>query len=190
VVVPVMDDPIAWCLADGLRACFCDQLAQVSAPVGCCCLWPGQEVAWDDCTPGQAWVRVVQVYPLSNRFPIPDDGLGVGPCGSSGGWAVVLELGAIRCMPQPQSNGTLPRCQEYSDTARLVLADAHAMRRAVQCCDWRSTCTPNADLEEGLLFGAWQPVGPQGGCTGGVMSVTVQAYGCICPPGEPVAGRS
>lgn len=183
---PLVDDPVSWALARELSTCFCDQLEQVSAPVGCCCLWPGQEVAWDSCDPGQAWVRVVQVYPLSNRFPVQDTGLDIGPCGSVGGWATVLELGALRCMPQPVGSD-LPSCDAYSETARLVLADAHAMRRAVACCDWiTNAAPPGVDASDWqTLFGAWQPVGPAGGCTGGVMTVTVQSFACICPPDQP-----
>lgn len=176
--LPVVDDPIAYRLAQELSTCFCNELAAVSAPVGCCCLWPGLEVAWDSCTPGQAWVRVAQVYPVGTRFPTPDTGLDVGVCGALGGWAVVLELGALRCMPQPGDNGDLPSCTDYDDTERMVLADAHAMRRAVRCCDWRANA--GADPEAQVLFGSWQPVGPAGACTGGLMQITVQAYGCLC----------
>lgn len=182
-VTPIMDDPIAYPLAKALSDCFCAELAVTSAPVGCCCLYPGQEIAWDSCDPGMAWVRVAQVYPVGSRFPVQDTGLEVGPCGTTGGWAVVLELGALRCMPQPGNDGSLPPCGAVSDTARLVLADAHAMRRAVECCDWRSAAGGDPAAE--LVFGAWQPLGPQGACTGGMMQITVQTFGCICDPAPP-----
>jgi len=178
VTAPVLDDPLAWCVASALKACFCAQLAEVSAPAGCCCLMPGQSVAWDSCDPGQAWVRVARVYQLGANFP-QAAGLGdMGPCGGMGGWAVVLELGAVRCLPGVDEHGNLPTCGQYDDVARLVYADAHAMRRAVMCCDWRSGC--NLDDAQ-MIVGDWLPTGPQGNCTGGVLQVTVEVHGCICP---------
>jgi hypothetical protein len=176
-VEPIVDDPIAWCLADALRDCFCTALAEVSAPVGCCCLHPGAEVAWDSCDPGQAWVRVASIYPLAARFPQAADGVDPQPCGGTNGWGVVLELGAVRCMPTVSDAGELPSCEDVTAVTRLVLADAHAMRRAALCCRWRETCT---NREVDLLVGAWTPIGPQGVCVGGTLSVTVQAFGCVC----------
>lgn len=179
MTAPVVDDPIAWCVATELKRCFCEQLAEVSAPVVCCCLMPGAQVAWDSCDPGQAWVRVASIYQVGHTFPQPARPEDLGPCGGIGGWAVTLELGAVRCLPQPDLNGVLPTCEDYSEAARLVLADAHAMRRAVLCCDWRDAC----DLgEAGMVVGNWMPTGPQGACAGGVMSVTVEVHACICDP--------
>lgn len=175
---PIVDDPIAWCLADALAACFCAELAATSAPVGCCCVYPGEQVAVDSCKPGMAWVRIARQYPVGDRFPVaasaPD------PCGGANGWAVVLELAALRCMPGVSAQGKPPPCGAVTPVARLVAADAQAMRRAVLCCDWRVTCGGDPDVA--VVVGAWEPLGPQGLCVGGAMSVTVQSNGCVCGP--------
>lgn len=184
---PVVDDPIGWCVATALQECFCAQLAEVSAAVACCCLAPGQQVVWDTCDPGQAWVRVASIYQLGHNFPAPARPADLTACGGEGGWAVTLELGTIRCMPQPDLDGNLPSCEDVSAVSRLVLADANAMRRAMLCCDWLTPCgMPDAQR----VYGAWTPVGPQGACVGGVMSVTVEVSACICPEdNEPLRGR-
>lgn len=178
--VPVVDDPVAWCVADRLAACLCAQLVETSAPVACCCLMPGSQVAWDDCERGQAWVRVARVYRLGGTFPAAATASDDGNCGGLGGWAAVLELGVLRCMPQPDEGGALPSCDANRDVARLVLADAQAMRRAVRCCDWRAGCVPP---DARMLLGDWLPAGPEGGCVGGTTLVTVEVSACVCEPG-------
>lgn len=182
MTAPVVDDPVAYCLAEQLRECLCTELDAVSAPVNCCCHLPGQVVVWDSCDPGQAWVRVVRVYMAGGRFPAAATPTDLGACGGQGGWAVTLELGVLRCMPQPDERGNLPSCEDYSAVARLVDADAHAMRRAVLCCDWRGTCLQG---DGQMAVGEWLPLGPQGTCVGGTMTVTVEVRACICDPTPP-----
>src|SRR5690606_35524537 len=174
-------DTIGFPLAERLAECLCGLLSERD-PVACCCVEPGAEVAWDDCTGGQAWVRIVQEYPLGDRFPHPQNS--ASPCGGVGGWAVVLELGVLRCMPLPDGQGSLPSCQAEQDTAERIADDKHTMREAVFCCDWRDTPRDAfASPEDGLIVGPWTPVGPEGGCVGGTMTVTVHATGCICGAG-------
>lgn len=178
---PIVDDPLAWCVSEALRECLCTEIEATSAPVGCCCLMPGADVTADSCETGQAWVRLAQLYQLGPQFPAPATGLEPGPCGAGYGWAGVFELGVLRCMPLPDERGNLPSCDEYSAVARLVQADAHAMRRAVLCCDWRTACSAP---DNRILVGTWSPLGPDGNCVGGVLTVTMELFGCICDP-EP-----
>lgn len=171
-------DEIGFPLAARLAECLCGLLAERD-PVACCCVQPGSEVAWDDCTGGQAWVRIVNEYHVGDRFPNPQNT--ASPCGGVGGWAVVLELGVLRCMPQPDSMANLPSCSAVQDVAYRIAADKQTMREAIYCCDWREPAR-NTWQEDGagLVVGGWNPVGPEGGCVGGVMTVTVHATGCIC----------
>lgn len=169
----LIDDPIAFPVAERLRDCLCKMLED-SLPVKCCCVWYGSEVSWDDCTiengrEGMAWVRIDSVTP-TDRFPNPAATLG--PCGAMDGWSVVLELGVLRCAPGISGTGALPGCDDISSAAEKAAHDAHVMRQALLCCDWR---------EQGQRFipGAWQPVGGDGGCHGGTMMVTVHASGCV-----------
>lgn len=183
---PVVDDPIGWCVANALQECFCAALVEVSAPVMCCCLAPGQQVIWDSCDPGMAWVRVANIYQVGHNFPQAANPRDLGVCGGDGGWAVTLELGTLRCIPQPDLNGVLPSCEEVSAVTRLVLADGHAMRRAMLCCDWLQPCNLS---ESQRVYGPWTPVGPQGACVGATMTVTVEVSACICPQDQSGARR-
>lgn len=176
-------DPIAWPLAERLAACLCDLLA-AEAPVACCCVQPGRSVPWDDCTGGQAWVRIASQF-ATDTFPIPAS-RPPGPCGGLGGWAVVLELAVIRCMPTVSDAGVPPSCAAVNATARQVADDKHRMLRAIECCDWRRdpALPPTADVPA-VIIGAWTPVA-EGDCTGGVWSVTVSSEACVCNEPVPV----
>lgn len=181
--VPVVDDPITWCVSQALQACLCAELPVTSKGVACCCILPGADIIADSCEVGQAWIRLVTEYPLSSRFPNPATGMEPTACGEVGhGWAATFELGVLRCMPQPDERGNLPSCDEYSESARLVAADKYAMRRAIMCCDWRDTC---GLTDNRIVMGAWTPLGPDGNCVGGTTNVTVELFGCICPAVEP-----
>lgn len=171
----VHDDPIAWPLAEALSDCLCILLEE-EAPVRCCCVMFGADVAWDDCScdgrrGGMAWVRIANVYPTAT-FPSPYTGQ-PGPCGGAyDGWAVTLELGILRCAPTIDERGRLPRCDQNWSAARRAAADAHLMRRAVMCCSWAG--------DRRYIVGSWEPLGPEGGCHGGVMTVTVNSRACVC----------
>lgn len=172
---PAIDDPVAWPLAEALAQCLC-RLLEDEAPVRCCCVLPGAEVAWDDCTcdgrrDGMAWVRIVQDYQTA-EFPRPYNGH-TGPCGGAyDGWAIILELGVLRCAPTVNERGRLPRCDQQHAAARRAQADKHIMRRAVACCGWAG--------ERDVIENGWQALGPEGGCHGGILTVTVNQQACIC----------
>lgn len=174
--VPVIDNNLTWCVSTALRDCLCAQLADVSAPAACCCLMPGETVVWDDCSNGQAWVRLAALY-QTDQFPTATNGTRA--CGGMEGWAATFELGVIRCMPSPDETGALPTCEEYAETDRLVQADALAMLRTVMCCDWRTGCNLTGRR---AVTGGWTPMGPEGGCVGGRLMVTVELSGCVCDP--------
>lgn len=173
-----MPDPIAFPVAERLRDCLCELLEE-SWPTKCCCIFYGTEVPWDDCSAdggreGMAWVRIADVYP-TERFP--QAVTTANPCGGLDGWAVVLELGVLRCAPTPSSSGRLPGCEANTAAAEKAAHDAHVMRRAVMCCDdWR-------EPGQRFVMGRWQPVGGDGGCQGGVLQVTVHVTEmCVCTP--------
>ena len=173
--MPIVEDPISFPVAERLRDCLCN-LLEDSLPTKCCCIWYGSEVPWDDCSAeggreGQSWVRIVDVYP-TDQFP--RQATVSNRCGAHDGWAVVLELGVLRCAPAPAANGRLPGCDANTAAAEKAAHDAHLMRRAIMCCDWR-------EPDQTFLMGRWQPIGADGGCHGGVTQVTVHVeYPCLC----------
>jgi hypothetical protein len=173
-----MSTPLApdatWALLERLRDCLCEQLSggdpNVDYPPCRCSIVVG-EVAPDECCCralpggslccGMAWVRCTGSYP-STVFPTPD-GQAQHTIDS---FAAILELGVLRCAPGPDDHGQPPTVDELEEVARQVHVDAKSMRMAVRCC-----FTANS---RNVLLGAWQPVGPEGACVGGVLTITVR----------------
>lgn len=163
-------------LAGDLLACLCAALAPNPNPPRYCCLRGGDEVAQDitarsgdECCEGLGYVKVNGIYPSTN-FPEPDtEALTCVPA-----WAVELEMGVFRCAPGQV--GTLVPCETWTSTAQQLMHDAQAMRRAF-CC-----LVDGLPAGTGVLPQGWVPLGPQGGCTGGTMTVLVQVAldSCVC----------
>lgn len=162
-------------VAVAMRDCLATELNLRDNPPAETCLIPGEDgrtflsigLGEDKCCDGFAWVRVVQVTPY-----IPDALANANGCGIIS-WQVDYEMGVARCAP----SGTAvagPTCEQWTAVFVQVQSDAEAMRAAL-CCTvpqietGRSTAT------------AWQPFGPDGGCTGGIMGMSVVIDNCDCP---------
>lgn len=163
-------------LANKLLACLCAELATNPSPPLYCCLRGGQEVAQDlgsrfgdECCQGLGYVKVNNIYPSTN---FPEQDTEAYDCVRA--WAVELEMGVFRCAPGQV--GSLVPCADWTATAQQLMHDAQAMRKAA-CCLF-AQLLPGT----GTLPGQWTPLGPQGGCTGGVMTVLVQVAldSCVC----------
>jgi hypothetical protein len=111
------------------------------------------------------------MFPATARFP--QQSFDVANCDNRS-WAVELEMGVYRCLATLDDEGNPPSCQQIEHDAAVILSDAAAMRQAAVCC-FRP-----GDGGRDVVVGEWAPVGPSGGCGGGVMSVTVQGYDCGC----------
>lgn len=170
-------DRVAMGLAEELLACLCTALAETTggAPCFCCASAGERPPAMDYCCDcgqghGQAWVRVVRIFPAAARFPqLSTD---VEQC-RLGSWGVELEVGAYRCAAVPDNRGNPPSCARVTRDAEVIVDDAAAMRRAITCCF--------ASSDRDQVVGEWRPIGPSGGCVGGSMTVQVRASDC-CPP--------
>lgn len=152
-----------------LTECLCETLNTAPyTPVCDCCLVHSQTLPPADrcdcgCTVegrdgnGQAWVRLVQV---SNRV----DRSSPRHCASI--MDAEVQLGVYRCIESVVGDDNeLPSCDEMTNDAVLILADRAAMWRAVQCCEAIRGYDPQ------ILN--WTPVGPSGGCAGGVLNITL-----------------
>jgi hypothetical protein len=166
-------------LADALLACLCAAVADTGNPVCACCVHPGLSTPMDYCDcecssggNGQAWVRVNRIYPAGARFP--QQSFEVEPC-KIPSWGVELVMGVYRCVATLDDDGRPPTCDQVEADATKILLDAAAMRVAAVCC------FGTAEEDRTAIVGEWSPIGPNGGCAGGFMSVTVQFYDC-CPP--------
>jgi hypothetical protein len=94
------------------------------------------------------YVRLAGVFPYST-FPEPLMDL---RCTRPLAWAV--EVGALRCVPQP-SDGTVLDPIAMGEVAIIQVLDASALHRAVKCCGYD------------VAIETYIPVGPSGGCVGG-----------------------
>lgn len=168
---PIVPDPWVSPLVTGLLECLCQTLnAEPYTPVCRCCArhsqsFPPMDACDCSCTVGnppadgngEAWVRVVRTYSATNQSRIP---------GCPTLLVIELQLGIYRCISGvPDQDGTPPGCEAITNDALLMLNDAAAMRRAAMCC------SAIADLDP--VIGAYQPIGPSGGCAGGALTVTV-----------------
>lgn len=177
-------DPMVMPLARELLACLEQEIIKVEFPPRYVQLRTGAVVdhliseTEDECCDGLAWVRPVTFFPSSDTFPVQDDT--PTPKGITG-WAVQLEIGAIRCAPTPPPS-RIPTESEWNLLTQAVMDDAAAFRRAV-CCF--------GELAYGRLkvmtAQPWLPISLEGGCTGGVMSITVRAPACDCSEAGPAS---
>lgn len=177
-----VQDPVVMPLARELLECFEQEIAKVPEPPLYVGLRPGNVVAHllstaeDECCQGLAWVRPAGFFPSSGVFPIQDPA--PVPKGTSA-WAVTLELGAVRCAPTPGAD-SIPSTEEWDAATQAQMDDAAAMRRAV-CC----FIDARPGRAKSVLVGQWLPLDIQGGCVGGIMTVTVRGPACDCSEAGP-----
>lgn len=178
----VIADPMVMPLARELLACLDTEIHKVASPPLYVQLRPGTVVdhllslRQDECCEGLAWVRPGSFFPSSDVFPNQD---GVPPRQGVTGWAITLELGAIRCAPTPGAE-RIPTETEWDTTTQAVMDDAAAMRRAI-CC----FIAAKQGRAKNVLPGIWQPLAVEGGCVGGVLPVTIKGPACDCPQAGP-----
>jgi hypothetical protein len=170
-LLPPDADPLLGPILSGLHACLCATLTAAERPVCSCCLTWGERLPaldWCGCDcdggHGQAWVRWVR------RDPVAD--LGGNRRTSCGclSWRGrhVIELGVTRCVAVTGPDGqSAPDCQQRAAEFWGFLADARLLREAVVCCSALQDVTVEPDSE--------RPLGPQGGCAGVLLTITVEA---------------
>lgn len=159
-----------------LAACLETALAAGPNPPEEVCIVPGEDgrlllslgTAENLCCNGHAWVRMANVQPVVDPSNLNDQ---FGPCGVSV-WGVTYELGVTRCFPFGDVQKG-PTCDEKFAIAQQTAADELAMRKAI-CC-----FTPQLDSGR-FAIGEYQPFGPDGGCVGGIRTVTAYVDDCAC----------
>lgn len=161
--------------AQNLLECLCEHIALVPDPPDKCELRTGKVVVGgvslvgeDECCQGLAWVRVVSIFPSQLGFPEQD----TAPLGSGcpPEWlSVIMEMGVLRCAPTGTTTA-LPTAAEWATAFANTMHDAAAMRDAFCCLE--------GGFEEKVL-GVWEPLDVEGGCMGGIQTVTVWVPGCI-----------
>lgn len=152
----------------GLLDCVAAQLAATAAgPPDRRCVYPGGEVAWDDCECGLLAVNHTNLYP-SRTFPEPtrEPPFRCDPPW----WVATLVVTLVRCVGTGEADRA-PSCEELDAATLTQDVDVEAMQRGVACCF--STRQPP------WLIGDHLPVGPDGACVGSQLTV-LAAFG-NCP---------
>lgn len=181
-------DPVVMPLAEALLECLGQEVAKVENPPQYLGLRPGTQVDHllsmheDECRCGKAWVRVVSFAPSSGIFPNQDTEPIKGAAAGTKQWAITLEMGVVRCAPTPNA-GSIPTDAEWGGVTQAIMDDAAAMRRAL-CCFIDNDGDPRKRM---VVPGAWEPAPVEGGCVGGVMTLTVAGSACDCSEAGPAS---
>lgn len=144
---------------------------------------PGETPAWDVCCPcdsdreGQLWVAVQRFFPVRS-FPSQEGALRCRP----EAYAAEITMGALRCAATVDESGEPPSGETLTLEAAKVSRDRVLMQDAL-LCRWPADLLPG-----GLVLRGWRPLGPQGGCVGGLWEATIAVSSCDCLPEVPHAG--
>jgi len=149
-----------------LLNCVCNALRANGRPVCSCALRHAAAYpSMDDCCEcgageGQAWVRVQRVDLAPESPTLKADAT---PCAGQM-LRVTFDAGVYRCVTAIHPNGTGPTDDEFNTDTLGALADHEIMRTAISCC-------PKPDENWRWYPTTWVPLGPLGGCAGGMLSV-------------------
>lgn len=167
VLLPPDADPRLGPVLSGLTACLCAVLADGGRPACACCLvWgaspPAQDFCACDCDGGhgQAWVRVVRQEPVTANQDRRRR------CQT---WRMqtTIELGVARCVAMVAPDGqSAPTCEQREADAWGLVLDQRLLLEAAACCDALSGVQ--------VWPGPVAPMGPQGGCAGVTVQITVE----------------
>lgn len=156
-------------VAERLRDAVSERLAADGRPVRRALVYPGDSPTWDDCCDsgadgeGFAAVSVDRVYP-ADPFPVEDSDAqrcGVREYGATFGVHV------LRCAATVSASGAPPTVESIEADTVDVAADRESVAAAIGVvCD-------ELDDPGGVTITDWTPLGPQGGCVGGVWRLTV-----------------
>ncbi|MGI5151376.1 hypothetical protein ACQEVC_34270 [Plantactinospora sp. CA-294935] len=168
-------DEVAWPVAVALRTAVADELAAaLGGKPATTAVVPGRDVAIDDCCNGQAWVRIVRVFPTDpGEFPQGRTTSVTEGCDQGAFWAVELGVGTARCAPSQDDFGNPPTAPDQERAAMVLADDAGRIRRAVM------RRLPETATVEEVFVGEQTSVGPSGGCVGQELLVTVMTSVCI-----------
>jgi hypothetical protein len=130
-----VDPLLLYAYASDVLACARAEVAASGGGVGDgmrVCVTPAP-VAEDGCCDGQLSAAVVRAY-RSTTFPLPEGG--AQPCGHAE-TVIEVQVVVLRCAPLAADVTSPPPCEgvgSLDEAARLVLRDAYAVRRAIECC--------------------------------------------------------
>ena len=147
----------------------------LSKPVGRALVMPGNSVVWDDCCDGQLWVRIISIVGVSNL-----SNQATQPCNPL--YQVRVGIGVLRCAHTVDDAGRIPTPAQMTADAFQTYQDRADMVEAIVCC---ISPLVEEDHRMGTLrIEDWLPLGVDGGCVGGEITVTVNSI--LCTPCEEI----
>ena len=144
----------------------------LSRPVGLATVVPGNAVVWDDCCNGQLWTRIISIAGASTSLKASGS-----PCLPL--YQVRVGMGVIRCAFTVDEQGVPPSAAQMTADAFQTYQDLTDLVEAINCC-----IRPTEAIET-LRIGDWSPLGPNGGCVGGELTLTFNH--ALCTPCEEAA---
>lgn len=174
-------DTVVADLTTGLEMCLQTALGARPNPPATVCTIPGEGfqlmlsagLMENLCCDGYAAVRLAGVTPRYDTLAEF-----VSPCGIQR-WRVDLEMGVARCAPVGDIEAG-PSCPQWRAAADLAMSDLGAMGEALCCFQ----ALPVVGGAQNTTVTQWLPFGPEGGCQGGIMGVSVLVGACQCPGTE------
>lgn len=166
-------------IAADLAQCVCaalkDEARGEDVWAGECCVRPGSQVSWDTCCEdgGQAWVTLLSGYPTTS-FPTIDTSTSETSC-SNGliTLGLVFEVGILRCV----CANAVCDCDTMEDNASKIFGDLQAALRGINCC----FSAPDDGCDRGWRMNNFELIGPEGGCAGVKINLTVNTRYPCCP---------
>lgn len=125
-------------------------------------LYPGGVVAFDSCESGDCSDGDGQLWANLQPFTVT----GSAPCYNA---RFTAEIGIVRCAKaRPTESKPIPRIEDVLADAWQQALDADQILNALTCCTF-------GDPESGrdtLSVTGWRPIDNQGGCVGGIWTVS------------------
>jgi hypothetical protein len=125
-------------------------------------------VPWDVCCEcgdgvGQAWVNVSSIVAMLDD---QQRGMSCAPI-----FEATVKVGILRCALTQDDAGNPPEPIDLTEQALKILRDRALINQAIFSC-WSSTIE-----SDDWTIGDWTGLGPQGGCVGGQVTLTVRFNG-------------
>ena len=171
-------DPVTE-IALEVLGCLEETLSRYEAEVCRSFLAPGGPPPYDTCCDcgtgeGMAYVQIASVAPTDD---FPNQQTGAMRCPPSG-QILQLNIAILRCAAVVDDQGRAPSSERMTADALKVQRDRTIVYEAIRCC-YLDDADPGT-----YVIGAFTPLGPIGGCVGGLTTLTLAAPVCRCP--DPV----
>lgn len=154
----------------GIGLAISDALAETAAgrPERVCLLVPGS-IAADECDCGQLALTIVRKY-ASDTFPVEANRDESVPGCPPPILCAVITISLLRCVPNPDDDGTPPACDALQAAAVTQDVDDATIRATLYC---HLSGLVQAETLVGYTIGATTASGPDGGCGGSDTTITI-----------------